>query len=84
MYLTGNLCLEADLITRRLVQLPALPAPGDLLAFANTAGYAMDFRAHHALYQPTARKVAVYQQDGSWRWRLDREYWPNSCSGEAQ
>ncbi|WP_329561438.1 Y4yA family PLP-dependent enzyme [Kitasatospora sp. NBC_01266] len=84
VYLTGNLCLEADLITRRLVQLPALPAPGDLLAFANTAGYAMDFRAHHALYQPTARKVAVYQQDGSWRWRLDREYWPNSCSGEAQ
>ncbi|WP_329577376.1 alanine racemase [Kitasatospora sp. NBC_01250] len=76
VYLAGNLCLESDLITRRLVFLPGLPQPGDLLAFANTAGYCMDFTAHHAMGQPLARTAALYRADGRWRWRLDDEYWP--------
>ncbi|MFI6156305.1 Y4yA family PLP-dependent enzyme [Kitasatospora sp. NPDC051170] len=76
VHLIGNLCLEADLITRRKVFLPRLPAPGDLLAFANTAGYFMDFSADRALQQPVARKVAVHRQDGAWHWRLDEQYWP--------
>ncbi|MDH6574460.1 Y4yA family PLP-dependent enzyme [Kitasatospora sp. MAP5-34] len=82
VYLIGNLCLEADLITRRMVFLPGLPKPGDLLAFANTAGYFMDFSADHALQQPIARKVAAYQENGTWRWRLDEQYWPITCTGE--
>ncbi|MEU7484024.1 Y4yA family PLP-dependent enzyme [Streptomyces sp. NPDC042319] len=61
--LAGNLCLEADMITRRTVFLPRLPHPGDLLAFANTAGYCMDFRAGEAQRQPVARKVAAWQDD---------------------
>ncbi|GAB2718938.1 Y4yA family PLP-dependent enzyme [Kitasatospora kifunensis] len=76
VHLAGNLCLESDLITRRQVFLPRLPQPGDLLAFANTAGYCMDFTAHHAMRQPLARTVALYREDGSWRWRLDDQYWP--------
>lgn len=76
VFLIGNLCLETDLITRRTVFLPRLPAPGDLLAFANTAGYLMDFSAGPALRQPVARKVAAYRQDGAWHWRLDEQYWP--------
>ncbi|GAB2977846.1 Y4yA family PLP-dependent enzyme [Streptomyces pseudoechinosporeus] len=76
VYLAGNLCLEADLITRRKVSLPRLPRPGDLLAFANTAGYAMDFHAHHAQRQPVARTVAATREGDSWRWCLDEEYWP--------
>ncbi|MEU7410212.1 Y4yA family PLP-dependent enzyme [Streptomyces sp. NPDC042638] len=80
--LVGNLCLEADLITRRTVYLPRLPRVGDLLAFANTAGYAMDFRAHQAQRQPMARTVAVTRQGGSWRWCLDEEYWPITHPGE--
>ncbi|MFG3256781.1 Y4yA family PLP-dependent enzyme [Streptomyces sp. NPDC048172] len=91
VHLAGNLCLEADLITRRKVFLPRPPRPGDLLAFANTAGYCMDFSADEAQQQPVARKVAVWQeqqdqeqepepghpQDGeAWRWSLDEEYWP--------
>ncbi|MEU4147454.1 Y4yA family PLP-dependent enzyme [Streptomyces parvulus] len=78
VYLVGNLCLEADLITRRLVYLPRLPCAGDLLAFVNTAGYAMDFHAHRAQRQPTARTVAVTAQDGAWRWCPDEDYWPLS------
>jgi diaminopimelate decarboxylase len=76
VYLLGNLCLEADLITRRLVYLPTLPQVGDLLAFANTAGYFMDFNADHALHQPVARTVAAWQDGARWRWCLDEQYWP--------
>ncbi|OZV78259.1 diaminopimelate decarboxylase [Micromonospora echinospora] len=76
VYLLGNLCLEADLITRRMVFLPTLPRTGDLLAFANTAGYFMDFSADHALHQPVARMVAAWQDAGTWRWCLDEQYWP--------
>lgn len=76
MHLMGNLCLEADLITRRTVFLPRLPQPGDLLGFANIAGYCMDFSATSAQQQPVARKVAVRQEGGAWRWCLDDEYWP--------
>ncbi|GAA5062502.1 Y4yA family PLP-dependent enzyme [Streptomyces similanensis] len=76
VHLVGNLCLEADLITRRLVYLPRLPSSGDVLAFVNTAGYAMDFHAHQAQRQPLARTVAVTEEDGIWRWCLDEDYWP--------
>ena len=76
VYLSGNLCLEDDLITRRQVVLPHEPAPGDLLAFANTAGYFMDFAAGSALMQPTARKVAVFRSGNTWKWCLDELYWP--------
>lgn len=76
VHLTGNLCLEADLITRRVVHLPRLPHAGDLLAFVNTAGYLMDFHAHRAQRQPVARTVAVERQDGAWRWCPDEDYWP--------
>jgi diaminopimelate decarboxylase len=76
VHLLGNLCLEADLVTRRQVFLPALPRTGDLLAFPNTAGYVMDFSADHALHQPVARTAAAWQEAGRWRWCLDEQYWP--------
>ncbi|WP_255408554.1 hypothetical protein [Plantactinospora sp. KBS50] len=75
-YLFGNLCLEADLITRRKVFLPSRPRAGDLLAFVNTAGYLMDFSATRALRQPVGRKVAMYRDGGRWAWCLDERYWP--------
>jgi diaminopimelate decarboxylase len=81
VYLVGNLCLEADLITRRMVFLPRLPRPGDLLAFANTAGYCMDFHAHHAQRQPPARTVAAVRDGGTWHWCLDERYWPVTLPG---
>ena len=76
VYLLGNLCLEADLLTRRKVFLPEPPRPGDVLAFVNTAGYSMDFNAGHALMQPVARTVAAYRDGGDWQWCLDEQYWP--------
>ncbi|MFT4294160.1 MAG: hypothetical protein QM582_01975 [Micropruina sp.] len=81
-YLLGNLCLENDLITRRAVHLPAPPRPGDLLAFANTGGYFMDFAATDALMQHRAATVAVRAAGSGWRWCLDADYWPTE--GEEQ
>lgn len=80
VYLTGNLCLEDDFITRRRVTLPRAPVAGDLLAFVNTAGYFMDFAADHALMQPIARTAAVYRDAGGWSWCLDEQYWPGKGS----
>ncbi|OON80669.1 diaminopimelate decarboxylase [Streptomyces tsukubensis] len=83
VHLFGNLCLEADLITKRAVHLPHLPVPGDLLCFANTAGYCMDFSAHRAERRPEARKVAVHlDAEGHRSWRLDEDYWPMATAGE--
>jgi diaminopimelate decarboxylase len=82
-YLFGNLCLEADLLTRRKVFLPSRPRAGDLLAFVNTAGYLMDFSATRALRQPIGRKVAMYRDDGDWKWCLDEQYWPVHHGAEA-
>lgn len=42
-FLVGNLCSEGDILFRRKIDLGSLPEPGDVLAFANTAGYL----AHH-------------------------------------
>ncbi|MFI0765650.1 alanine racemase [Streptomyces sp. NPDC021218] len=85
VHLFGNLCLESDLITRRSVYLPRRPAPGDLMAFVNTAGYCMDFHATHAQRQPVARKVAAWQDgNGEWRWCLDEQYWPITPPGGLQ
>lgn len=42
-YIVGCLCGEGDIIFRRKLQLARLPEPGDILGFANTAGYL----AHH-------------------------------------
>ncbi len=75
-YLFGTLCLESDLITRRAVHLRSAPRVGDLMAFANTAAYCMDFHATAAQLQPPARKVAAWREDGGWRWCMDEEYWP--------
>ncbi|WP_369167052.1 Y4yA family PLP-dependent enzyme [Streptomyces sp. R28] len=84
VHLFGSLCLESDLITRRTVFLPRRPEPGDLLAFANTAGYCMDFHATRAQHQPSARKVAAWQEGDTWRWCLDDQYWPTTPVGGAQ
>jgi len=42
-FLVGNLCSESDLIFRRKLSLGHMPEPGDLVLFANSAGYL----AHH-------------------------------------
>ncbi len=83
-YLIGNLCLEADFISRRRISFRRLPRPGDLLAFPNTAGYFMDFSADHALAQPVARVVALTRDDAHWTWRLDDGHWPVAAARHVE
>jgi diaminopimelate decarboxylase len=78
VFFAGNLCLESDLIYRHKTFLDALPAPGDVVAFVNTAGYFMDFSATQSIMNPLARKVAVRSEHGRLRWCLDECYWPYS------
>ncbi len=80
VYFAGNLCLESDLISRHQIFLPALPEPGDLVVFANTAGYFMDFSASQAIMQPTARKAAIFERNGRFSWAMDDQYQPWLCA----
>lgn len=62
-YLAGHSCLDEDVLTNRWLDFPTAPRAGDLLVYANTAGYQMDllenefhrhpmpkrFRLHHAV-----------------------------------
>ncbi len=80
-FFAGNLCLESDLVLRHMTFLKRLPREGEIVAFLNTAAYAMDFSATDSIMQPRARKVAVYQNpdssSGSLRWTLDENYDPS-------
>jgi diaminopimelate decarboxylase len=76
VFFAGNLCLESDLIYRHATFLQKLPEPSDLVAFVNTAAYAMDFSSSQAIMQPSARKVAVATEGKSFTWVLDELYSP--------
>ncbi|GAB3011203.1 Y4yA family PLP-dependent enzyme [Cyclobacterium sediminis] len=43
VFFTGAYCLERDVLLKRKISLPQLPAIGDYVAFVNTAGYMMHF-----------------------------------------
>ena len=43
LYFTGAYCLERDILLKRSISLPKLPAIGDVVMFVNTAGYMMHF-----------------------------------------
>ena len=76
VYLAGSLCLESDLIYRHLTYLPALPKPGDILAFVNTAAYSMDFSASNTAMQPPATRLAVSERGTAFNWISDERYTP--------
>lgn len=43
VFFTGAYCLERDVLLKRKITLPKLPAIGEYVAFVNTAGYMMHF-----------------------------------------
>ena len=43
VFFTGAYCLERDVLLKRKITLPRLPAIGEYVAFVNTAGYMMHF-----------------------------------------
>lgn len=59
VFLSGNLCLPHDFITKRKIFLPQLPRKGDILVFMNTAAYFMDFGESTTLQHPLADKIVL-------------------------
>lgn len=58
-FIAGHSCLDDDVITHRLVHFPAMPQAGDLLVYANTAGYQMDLLENEFHRHPMPRRLAV-------------------------
>ncbi|MFG6455777.1 Y4yA family PLP-dependent enzyme [Roseateles sp. BYS96W] len=58
-YIAGHSCLDDDVITNRLIDFATKPEPGDLLVYANTAGYQMDLLENEFHRHPMPRRIAV-------------------------
>lgn len=67
-FLVGAYCIEAELVLRRRLSFPAGAAPGDLVAFPNTAGYLMHILESASHQIPLASNVVGsdtgYERDG--------------------
>lgn len=58
-YIAGHSCLDDDVITNRLIGFARTPKAGDLLVYANTAGYQMDLLENEFHRHPMPRRIAV-------------------------
>jgi len=74
VYFTGAYCLERDILLQRKIQLPQLPAIGDIILFLNTAGYMMHFFESEAHLFDLAKNVILkenYSALSSENFKLD-------------
>ncbi len=67
-FITGNLCLEADIVFNRKVEFDNTPQKEDLIIFINTAGYYMDFYNSSPSMQNKVTRIAyinnkIYMDD---------------------
>ncbi|HVW51250.1 MAG TPA: Y4yA family PLP-dependent enzyme [Trinickia sp.] len=58
-WIAGHSCLDEDVITNRWLAFAARPEAGDLLVYANTAGYQMDLLENEFHRHPVPRRIAV-------------------------
>ncbi|MCZ4354150.1 alanine racemase [Roseovarius aestuarii] len=65
-YLVGQSCLESDVIRNKAVSWHQNPSPGDIVCFANTAGYQMDSNESPFHQIPLPEKVAVLRSAQGW------------------
>ena len=78
VFYTGNLCLSYDMLKYNRSFPAFLPQTGDIVAFANTAPYIMDFAESDVLMQPLAQKIAISKVQDKFTWTLDDKYLPLS------
>ncbi|MDU0954902.1 MAG: Y4yA family PLP-dependent enzyme, partial [Bradyrhizobium sp.] len=62
-YLAGHSCLDDDVLSNRWLTFPVAPQAGDLLVYANTAGYQMDLLENQFHRHPMPNRLCV-AQDG--------------------
>lgn len=82
VFFIGNLCMENDIIFKRKIFTDKIPQSGDLVVFANTAGYFMDFDQSHTIKQKIATKVVATFENGKNFFYMDENYEPLKCSKE--
>lgn len=58
-WIAGHSCLDEDIISNRLIEFSVYPHAGDLLVYANTAGYQMDLLENEFHRHPMPRRVAA-------------------------
>lgn len=56
-YIAGHSCLDDDVISNRFIDFSAVPVAGDLLVYANTAGYQMDLLENEFHRHPMPRRL---------------------------
>ncbi|SEL64062.1 diaminopimelate decarboxylase [Stigmatella aurantiaca] len=71
---SGSTCLEQDMVSWRKIAWEATPEPGDLLVYANTAGYQMDSNESAFHHNPIPEKIAVFQTPRGVVWVRDNEF----------
>ncbi len=79
-FLVGRSCLESDIIRNKAVSWSRHPREGDIVCFANTAGYQMDSNESPFHRLPLPTKIAAYRTGGSWQYCLDNKYRPREHS----
>ncbi|PRD40796.1 decarboxylase [Phyllobacterium phragmitis] len=58
-YLAGHSCLDDDVLSNRWLTFPITPQAGDLLVYANTAGYQMDLLENEFHRHPMPARLRV-------------------------
>ncbi|MBN3857497.1 Y4yA family PLP-dependent enzyme [Paraburkholderia sp. Ac-20340] len=58
-WVAGHSCLDEDVISNRLIDFSVYPHAGDLLVYANTAGYQMDLLENEFHRHPMPRRIAA-------------------------
>jgi diaminopimelate decarboxylase len=61
-FIAGHSCLDEDVLTNRLIAFASQPRPGDLLVYANTAGYQMDLLENEFHRHPMPRRICLVRQ----------------------
>jgi diaminopimelate decarboxylase len=64
-YIAGHSCLDDDVVTNRLLHFEVPPRQGDLLIYANTAGYQMDLLENEFHRHPMPRRLTACSVEGS-------------------
>jgi diaminopimelate decarboxylase len=58
-WIAGHSCLDEDILTNRRLRFAQTPRAGDLLVYANTAGYQMDLLENEFHRYPMPRRVCM-------------------------
>jgi len=71
---SGNTCMEADMLSWRKITFPVKPTKNDLLIYINTAAYQMDSNESTFHQIPLPQKVILYKKNNSLILEKDSEF----------